>query len=270
MDGSASKLGSGAGLVIIPYVGDKMEYAVKFDFFASNNEAEYEALILGLQICITARAQNILVKSDSQLIVGQVSGEYEAKEDNMKMYLNKTRELIKKLTSFHIQHFPRFENQQADALARMASSAEGLAPRSIIWEVLNQPSINSLQVHILNRTDTWIEELIGYLRDGLLPMDEKEVEALKRRAEWFIWHEGHLYNKSYTHPMLKCITPFEGNYILREIHEGAWSSHQGARTIAGKALRAGYYWPTLRQYVLVKKCRICQLHGDIPRPRLIL
>ncbi|XP_057250789.1 uncharacterized protein LOC130591477 [Beta vulgaris subsp. vulgaris] len=128
VDGSATKSGSGAGLVILPSIGDKMEYAVKFDFLASNNEAEYEALILGLQICITSGAQNILAKSDSQLIVGQVSGEYEAKEDNMRMYLNKTRQLIQKLTSFKIQHFPRSENQQADALARMASSAEGLAP----------------------------------------------------------------------------------------------------------------------------------------------
>lgn len=244
-----------------------MEYAVKFDFLASNNEAECEALILGLQICIAAGAQNILAKSDSQLIVGQVSGEYEAKEDNMRMYLNKTRQLIQKLTSFKIQHFPRSENQQADALARMASSAEGLAPRSIIWEVLEQPSINSLEVHTLNRTDTSMAEIIGYLRDGSLPIDEKEAGALKKKAGWFLWHEGNLYKKSYTHPLLKCVTPFEGNYILREIHEGACSSHQGARTIAGKALRAGYYWPTLKHdaEVLVRKCPNCQLHGDIPR-----
>ncbi|XP_057247196.1 uncharacterized protein LOC130589714 [Beta vulgaris subsp. vulgaris] len=267
VDGSATKSGSGAGLVIIPSVGDKMEYAVKFDFLASNNEAEYEALILGVQICITAGAQNMLAKSDSQLIVGQVSGEYEAKEDNMRMYLNKTRQLIQKLTSFKIQHFPRSENQQAKALARMASSAEGLAPRSIIWEVLEQPSINSLEVHTLNHTDTWMAEIIGYLRDGVLPIDEKEAEALKKKAGWFLWHEGHLYKKSYTHPLLKCVTPFEGNYILREIHEGACSSHQGAMTIVGKALRAGYYWPTLKHdaEVLVRKCPNCQLHGDIPR-----
>lgn len=48
VDGSTTKIGSGAGLVIIPLVGDKMEYAIKFDFLASNNEVKYEALILFL------------------------------------------------------------------------------------------------------------------------------------------------------------------------------------------------------------------------------
>lgn len=100
----------------------------------------------------------------------------------MRMYLNKTRELTKKLASFNIQYFPRSENQQADALARMARSEEGLAPRNIIWEVLNQPNINSLQVHIVNQTDAWMEELIGYHRDGLLPLDEKKADSLKRKA----------------------------------------------------------------------------------------
>lgn len=85
MDGLVIKSGSGAGLVIIPSVEDKMEYAVKFDFLASNNEAEYEALILGLQICINPGGQDILAKFDSQLIVGQVSGEYEAKKDKMRI-----------------------------------------------------------------------------------------------------------------------------------------------------------------------------------------
>ena len=89
VDGSATKAGSGAGLIIISFVGDKMEYAVKFDFMASNNEAKYEALVPSLQICINSRAQVVMAKSDSQLIQGRVSGKYEAKEDNMRMDLNK-------------------------------------------------------------------------------------------------------------------------------------------------------------------------------------
>lgn len=56
VDGSTTKAGSGVGLVIILSVGDKMEYAVNFDFLVSNNEAEYEALILSLQICVNSGA----------------------------------------------------------------------------------------------------------------------------------------------------------------------------------------------------------------------
>ncbi|XP_048496365.1 uncharacterized protein LOC125495631 [Beta vulgaris subsp. vulgaris] len=121
VDGSSTKNGCGAGLVIKPPVGDKIEYAVKFEFLGSNNEADYEALILGLQLCLLAGAISIVAKSDSQLIVGQISGEYEAKEDNMRMYLAKARAVIGRLAGFRITHIPRSENQQADALARMAS-----------------------------------------------------------------------------------------------------------------------------------------------------
>lgn len=112
-----------------------------------------------------------------------------------------------------------------------------------------------------------MEEIIVFLRNIILPSGEKEVEQLKRKANWFIWHDGHLYKKSYTQPLLKCVTPFEGSYILMEIHKGACSSHQGIQTIVGKAVRAEYYWPTLKQDAskLVKKCRSCQLHEDIPR-----
>ena len=92
-----------------------MEYVIKFEFLGSNNEVEYEALILGIQLCILAGVLSINAKYDSQLIVGQVSGEYEAKEDNMRMYLAKTQKIIKKLSNFNISHMPRSENQQADA-----------------------------------------------------------------------------------------------------------------------------------------------------------
>lgn len=68
-----------------------MEYAIKFDFTTSNNEAVYESFILGLQIYITLGVRVITAKSDSKLIVGQVwENIYEAKEDNMRMYLGKT------------------------------------------------------------------------------------------------------------------------------------------------------------------------------------
>ena len=125
VDGSSTKTKCGAGLIIKPLVRDKMEYAVEFEFLGSNNEAEYEALILGLQLCILAGASSISAKYDSQLILGQVSGEYEAKEDNMRMYLANIQNVIDELSNFWITHIPRSENQQADALARMASSAEG-------------------------------------------------------------------------------------------------------------------------------------------------
>lgn len=84
---------------------------VKFEFKGSNNEAEYEALIMGLQLCLLAGASSVNAKSDSQLIVGKVSGEYKAKEENMRMYLAKAHKIINKLSSFNISHIHRSKNQ---------------------------------------------------------------------------------------------------------------------------------------------------------------
>ncbi|KAL0455006.1 UNVERIFIED_CONTAM: hypothetical protein Slati_0839800 [Sesamum latifolium] len=71
--------------------GDDMEFAVKFEFKASNNEAEYEALILGMRMAQDAGAMHLLAYSDSQLIVKQVNGEYKAKEESMTQYLQQYR-----------------------------------------------------------------------------------------------------------------------------------------------------------------------------------
>ncbi|XP_021851117.1 uncharacterized protein [Spinacia oleracea] len=238
VDGSSSKSGSGAGILIVCPSGGRFEYVVKFDFNTSNNEAEYEALILVLELCQVAGANTIHAFSDSQLIVGQMTGEYEAKEDSMQMYLNKAKNMSKTLAEFKIQYVPRGENTQANALARMASSAEGLAPRTIMWEVLKEPSINKPAVNYLDRSNTWMNHIVAYKRSQELPEDEKEAAQVKKRAEWFVWYEENLYKKSYTHPLLKCITPEDGDYVLREIHQGACGSHQGSRTTAGKTLRA--------------------------------
>ena len=90
---------------------------------------------------------------------------------------------------------------------------------------------------------------------------------VQKKARWFELYEGTLYKKSYTHPLLKCVSPEEGNYILREIHEGGCGIHQGVRTVVGKVLRSGYYWPSLRNdaETLIKRCPECQYHSKIGR-----
>ena len=77
------------------------------EFPTTNNEAKYDALITGLKIVREAGAQHLKIFSDSQLVVRQVKGEYEAKEDNMKRYLLKVKGLISSFTHFDIQQVPR-------------------------------------------------------------------------------------------------------------------------------------------------------------------
>ncbi|KAL0405806.1 UNVERIFIED_CONTAM: hypothetical protein Slati_3894500 [Sesamum latifolium] len=72
-----------------------------------------------------------------------------------------------------------------------------------------------------------------------------------------------LYKKSFTHPLLRCLSQEEGLHVLKEIHDGCCGSHIGASTLVNKALRASYFWPTMKQDAryLVNKCEKYQKHA---------
>ena len=118
-DGSSNQQGSGAGIVLEGPDGILIEQALRSAFKASNNQAEYEALIAGMLLAKEMGAQNLLVKSDSQLIMGQV----------LKAAFN-ALELI---------HVPREQNARADLLAKLASSGKGGRQRTVIQETLKAP-----------------------------------------------------------------------------------------------------------------------------------
>ena len=223
-------------------------------------------MLLGLGICLAFGAIKVVAYTDSQLIAGQVNGDYEAKDDSIKMYLVKVKEAMAKFHSVVLLHIPQLKNAQADALSRLASSTVSDEPRNIVWEVLPCPSINTF-VGGVNRTNSWMDPYIVLLRDGQLPEDPELGPIIAKKANWFEWYNGPLYKNSYTHPLLKCVTPTEGNYILCEIHERACGTHEGIWTLIGKVLRSGYYWPSIKADAenFVKTCEKCQFYGEVPR-----
>ncbi|KAL0445744.1 UNVERIFIED_CONTAM: hypothetical protein Slati_1702300 [Sesamum latifolium] len=110
VDGSSTIQGSGADIVITSPQGEDLEFAIKFGFKACNNEAEYEALVVSRMMDHEAGARHLLANSDSQLIVKQVEGTYEAKEENMIQYLQQIKELKTSFNYFQIVQIPREEN----------------------------------------------------------------------------------------------------------------------------------------------------------------
>ena len=82
-DGSSTQRGGGAGIVITSPEKNVLKYGVQLKFPVTNNEAEYEALLAGLKVARALGAENVVLKSDFQLVIGQVRGEYEAKEARM-------------------------------------------------------------------------------------------------------------------------------------------------------------------------------------------
>ena len=105
----------------------------------TNNEVEYEAFLKGMELAKSVEANSILVLGDSQLVIGQVNGTYEAKEDRMKKYLKKVACLVKKFKEADFVQIPREENVEADTLAKEASANEAMDELN---EVQYMPSID--------------------------------------------------------------------------------------------------------------------------------
>ncbi|KAL0455005.1 UNVERIFIED_CONTAM: hypothetical protein Slati_0839700 [Sesamum latifolium] len=124
VDGSSTTQGSGAGIVITSPQGEDLEFAIKFGFKAYNNEAEYEALVIGMRMAHEAGARHLLAYSDFELIVKQVEGTYEAKEESMIQYLQQIKELKTSFDHFQIIQIHREENIKVDCLSKLASALE--------------------------------------------------------------------------------------------------------------------------------------------------
>ncbi|GJU36197.1 reverse transcriptase domain-containing protein [Tanacetum coccineum] len=268
-DGSSCTDGSGAGLILTNPEGIEFTYALRFRFDATSNEAEYEALIVGLRIAEQMGVKNLQANVDSRLVANQVNGTYVAKEADMVRYLEKVKALTGGFKAFTIKQIPRSENKKADALSKIASTSFAHLSKQVLVEELNEKSISEVEVLTVveEEGDTWMTPIYKYLAEETLPADMKKARAIKRKSWRFTVINGILYKKSFLGPWLRCVGPLQANYVLREIHEGSCSMHAGTRSVVAKALRTGYYWPTMYRdaRTLIRACQDCQVHKPILR-----
>jgi ribonuclease HI len=124
VDGSSASKRSGVGVMLLNPEGQVFRFAIELDFVTTNNEAEYEAVIAGLSIFREVGASNVEISSDSQVVVGQVQGQFETQEVRMGRYLEKVRELQSCFDRVVITKIPREANMAADQLSKLASSSE--------------------------------------------------------------------------------------------------------------------------------------------------
>ncbi|KAL0361979.1 UNVERIFIED_CONTAM: hypothetical protein Sradi_3882400 [Sesamum radiatum] len=213
VDSSSTAQGSGAGIVITTPEGEDLEFAIKFSFKASNNEAEYEALVVGMRMAHETGARHLLPYSDSQIVVNQVEGTYEAKEESMVQYLQQIENLKTKFHHFQIIQIPREENAKADSLSKLSSSLEDCRTRHITIHYLPEAR-TPLAVQPIVIGEDWRPPIIKWVEEGLLPKNRWEAARLKTRATCFLMQEHVLYKMSYTHPLLRCLSIEEGFHIL--------------------------------------------------------
>nr|GEV27660.1 hypothetical protein [Tanacetum cinerariifolium] len=94
-----------------------------------------------------------------------------------------------------------------------------------------------------------------------------EASKLRIKARQYELLEGVLYRWSFIKRWLRCIGPLQANYVIRKIHEGTCSIHVGPRFVVAKAMRLGYYWPTMHRDTqdMIQTCNACQVHRLVPR-----
>ncbi|XP_022020027.1 uncharacterized protein LOC110920078 [Helianthus annuus] len=266
-DGASSKEGFGAGLILIDPKGVEYTYALRFEFQTSNNEAEYEALLAGLQTAAKAGASSILAHVDSLLVANQVNGEYEAREENMIRYLNKVNSLMSTFDSCKVVHIPRSKNKKADALSKLASVTFCHLSKEVLVETLQAPAIDQAEtvMSISIQEKSWMTSILDYLKDSTLPEDKAQARKMKVKALQYQIHDGKLYRKKFLGPLLRCLTPEETSYVIREIHWGICGIHSGPRMVIAKAMNAGYFWPGMHQSAVneLQACEDCQRHAPI-------
>src|SRR6185312_15909407 len=138
-DGSVMGPGAGAGVVLVSTEGGKFQYAVRLHFPASNNVAEYEALISGLRIAIDIGATRLYVCGDSKLVVDQVMKNSNYESPLMDAYCQEVRKLEGRFRGLELHHIPQKQNPDADALAKMAAEHKPV-PSGVFVNDLNAPS----------------------------------------------------------------------------------------------------------------------------------
>ncbi|XP_030930836.1 uncharacterized protein LOC115956667 [Quercus lobata] len=243
-DGSSNRQDGGAGIVLLSPKGDTVECMVRLDFPTTNNEAEYEALVAGLDFAKAVGAKSVIIYCDSQVVTNQVNGDYECKNERMRRYLDQVRQRVSDLKAKVVQ-IRRGENEQADRLAKAALGEHMITPGNVLSFVQFYPLIDPNNVQEIGSKNNWTTPLVSYLKNGVL-LDKKEAaRKLKVQAARFVLMKDVLYKRGFSRPYLRCLGTEEADYTMREIHEGICGNHSGARLLVHKLIRVGYYWPTM-------------------------
>jgi ribonuclease HI len=139
-DGSLMKTGAGAGLLFISPLEKHVRYVLRLHFLASNNVAEYEALVNGLHIAIELGVQRLDARGDSQLVIDQVMKNSHCRDKKMEAYCDEVRRLEDKFYGLELNHVARRYNKTADELAKIASGRMTVPP-DVFSKDIYQPSV---------------------------------------------------------------------------------------------------------------------------------
>ncbi|KAL0373433.1 UNVERIFIED_CONTAM: Transposon Tf2-12 polyprotein [Sesamum radiatum] len=199
-DGVSHKEGSGAGVIFITSDGEILLYSFTLTQNCSNNIAEYQTLILGLEMAVN---------------------------------INYAQRLIGWLGDVEIEHVPRKDNKHADALAKLASTLMTLEDNARVpicksWVIPpifddddceEEEELHAIEVFDIEKED-WRQPLIDYLKYEKMPDDPCRKVDIRRRATCFIHHNDTLYRRSFDGIFLRCLSDDKATQAMEEAHSG--------------------------------------------------
>jgi ribonuclease HI len=155
-DGSSCGKGAGVGILLISPKGEMFEFAIPIQPIVTNNQAEYEALLRGLQHLKEAKAISVEIYGDSDLVIKQLNGQYEFRNDILRNYYDECTEILKSFQLVILQHIPREHNEEAN---RLAQSASGYRENQEVFA----NDICSFGSDLAE--DDWRKEIVDYLEN---------------------------------------------------------------------------------------------------------
>ncbi|XP_030933689.1 uncharacterized protein LOC115959443 [Quercus lobata] len=272
VDDASSAVGANARIVIVTLEGIRLEHSFRLRFRASNNEAEYKALLAGLRAIMGIGARDVEVYLDSRLVVNQVQGSFEAQDSRMKAYLQVVKQIMNKFCTTKVAQVARAQNRHADSLATLASLMTEEVSRLIKVKLIEEPSIDvaigvgaaGVEIAVIFATEPcWMDSIIDFLAKDGIPYDEKEANRVRRVAAWYwLSTDRKLYRRSFRGPYLLCLRPKKISELLAKLHDGVCGSHVKGRSLAHRAMTQGFWWPQMQKDAAeyVRKYEQCQKH----------
>ncbi|XP_050217512.1 uncharacterized protein LOC126668350 [Mercurialis annua] len=248
-DGSITEKGAGAGIVIISPSGARFKISCSLTFKCTNNQAEYEALILGLEILMELGAKLIQVWGDSLLVIKQVTGKYKCESELLIRYCNKAKHLIGGFADTWLEYTERSDNMEANDLAQHGSGYKPFyeyeairrdTPNLVTGDDAVYKAVHS--VYQLDFSTDWRKEITKWFESP--DMSNKRLRTL---ALNYIILADELYKKGSDNLLFRCIGPKEAMLVMAEVHEGIAGAHQAGPRMRWLIHKYGFYWPKMEQ-----------------------
>jgi ribonuclease HI len=267
-DGSVCSQGQGVGCLIVSPHGVEHEVSIRLEFWCTNNQAEYEALLSGLETLADMGVSRVNIFGDSQLVAQQINGENQCLDGMLNGYREKCLDVLGSLERFSINHVPREVNVRANMLAQPAL---GYDVRKGKFKVKGERGYSDVMAirgaddgtshnGESEKTD-WRDELSKCISE---PGKVKDRKVWRQALKYVVINDV-LYRRTLDGVLLKCLSEEEASIAMGEVHEGMCGTHQSAYKMRWVLRRAGVYWPIMLKvcFKYYKGCEACQKFGKV-------